>query len=62
MTLVPNKQADREIKNFQVICTNKEIGCEWQGELSGITDHLGNNDGCQFEEVECTLECGVMLQ
>ncbi|XP_065883094.1 TNF receptor-associated factor 4-like [Dysidea avara] len=62
VAVVPNKQADREIKSFQAICTNKEIGCEWQGELSDITDHLGNSDGCQFEEVDCTLECGVMIQ
>ena len=60
--MVPNKQADREIKSLRVICTNQENGCEWQGKLNDIIDHLGNSDGCQFEGVECTLECGVMTQ
>ena len=58
----PNKQADREIKSLHVMCTNKERGCEWQGELNEIINHLGNSDGCQFEDVKCSNECGKMLQ
>ncbi|XP_065901622.1 TNF receptor-associated factor 4-like [Dysidea avara] len=61
-TTVPNKQADREIRSLQVMCTNKERGCEWQGELNDINSHLRNNDGCQFEDVKCSNECGKMLQ
>ena len=57
-----NKQADREIRNLHVMCTNKERGCEWQGELNDINNHLGNSDGCQFEDVKCSNECGKMLQ
>ncbi|XP_065901801.1 TNF receptor-associated factor 4-like [Dysidea avara] len=57
-----NKQADREIRSFHVMCTNKERGCEWQGELNDINNHLGNSDGCQFEDVKCSNECGKMLQ
>jgi len=45
-----------------VICTNKERGCEWQGELNDIINHLGNSDGCQFEDVKCFNECGNILQ
>ncbi|XP_065901932.1 TNF receptor-associated factor 4-like [Dysidea avara] len=59
---VINKQADREIKCLHVMCTNKERGCEWQGELNDINNHLGNSDGCQFEDVKCSNECGKMLQ
>ena len=44
------------------MCTNKERGCEWQGELNDINNHLGNNDGCRFEDVKCSDECGKMLQ
>ncbi|XP_065902755.1 TNF receptor-associated factor 5-like [Dysidea avara] len=58
----PNKQADREIKSLHVMCTNKERGCEWQGKLNDINNHLGNNDGCQFEDVKCSNECGKVLQ
>ncbi|XP_065901532.1 TNF receptor-associated factor 4-like [Dysidea avara] len=59
---VPNRQADREIRSLHVMCTNKERGCEWQGELNDINNHLGNSDGCQFENVKCSNECGKMLQ
>ncbi|XP_065902684.1 TNF receptor-associated factor 4-like [Dysidea avara] len=57
-----NKQLDREIRNLHVTCTNTERGCEWQGELNHINNHLGNSDGCQFEDVKCSNECGKMLQ
>ena len=59
---VPNKQADREIRSLHVFCTNKGKGCEWQGEMYDITNHLGNNDGCQFEDTHCPKGCGKMLQ
>ena len=59
---ISNKQADREVKSLRVYCTNKEKGCEWQGELNDINNHLGNSDGCQFEEVKCSNECGKMIQ
>ena len=59
---LPNKQADREIRSLDVMCTNKERGCEWQGELCDINTHLGNSDGCQFEDIRCSNECGKMLQ
>ena len=58
----PNKQLDREVKSLHVMCTNKERGCEWQGELNDIDIHLVNSDGCQFESVNCSYECGKMLQ
>ena len=58
----PNKAVDREIKSLHIYCTNKEKGCEWQGELNDISDHLGNSDGCLFEEVKCSNECGKMIQ
>ena len=58
----PNKQLDREIRSLHIYCTNKEKGCEWQGELNDINNHLGNRDGCQFEEVKCSNECGEMIQ
>ena len=58
----PNKQLDREVKDLHVMCTNYEKGCEWQGELNDITNHLGNSGGCQFEDVKCPNECGVTLE
>jgi len=61
---LPNKLSDREIRRLHVICTNNERGCEWQGELNDINDHLANRgrNGCQFEDVSCSNDCGKMLQ
>ena len=60
--VVQNKQSDREIKSLCIFCTNKKKGCEWQGELNDINNHLGNSDGCQFEEMKCSNECGKMIE
>ncbi|XP_065887532.1 TNF receptor-associated factor 2-like [Dysidea avara] len=58
----PNKQVDRTVKKLHVSCTNKEKGCEWQGEVNDIINQLGNSDGCQFEDVTCSNDCGKCLQ
>ena len=58
----PNRQGDRETRSLHMYCTNKEKGCEWQGELNNINNHLGNSDGCQFEGVKCSNECGKMIE
>ena len=59
----PNYHIKREIKSLKIYCTNKVKGCEWQGELNDINDHLGNSrKGCQFEEVKCSNECGKMIR
>ena len=58
----PQKEADREIRALYIYCTNKGRGCEWQGELNDINNHLGNSNGCKFEEVKCSNECGKMIE
>ena len=58
----PNYPIEREINSLSIYCTNKEKGCQWQGELNDIHNHLRNSDGCQFEEVRCSNECGEMIQ
>lgn len=58
----PNWHLDREIKSLRVYCSNKEKGCKWQGELYDIDNHLGNPDGCRFEEVDCLSGCGRIMQ
>ena len=57
-----HKQADRAVRALHLFCSNKEKGCEWQGELNNIINHLQNNDGCQFEEVTCTNDCGECIR
>ena len=56
--IFPNKQLDREIKDLHINYSNNKKGCKWQGQLNDINCHLGNSDGCQFEEVKCSNECG----
>ena len=58
----PNYPIEREVKSLHIYCTNKEKGCKWQGELNDINNHLGNSNGCQFEEVKCSNECGKMIE
>ena len=41
-TISVNKQVDRLAKGLQIFCTNKEKGCNWQGELNDIDNHLCN--------------------
>ena len=60
--MTQNYLVERVIKSLKVYCTNKEKGCKWQGELMNINNHLGNSDGCQFDEVKCSNECGKMMQ
>ena len=57
-----NYVVERMVKGLKVYCTNKEKGCKWQGELMNINNHLGNSNGCEFEEVKCSNECGKMIQ
>ena len=59
---LPNRQADREIRSLYVMCTNKERGCDWQGKINDISNHLGSINGCQFEDVKCFNKCGNLLQ
>ena len=60
---IPNKQADCIIRSLHVYCSNKDKGCEWQGEVNAITGHLNNNkNGCQFQEVNCPNDCGEAYQ
>ena len=58
-SMFPNKQAERLIQNLKIFCTNKEQGCDWQGDLNNITNHLSS---CLFQVVCCPNDCGSSLQ
>ena len=55
-----NKQVERTVKELKVYCTNKSKGCTWQDKITEIHVHLVRN--CPFEDVECTNQCGQMVQ
>ena len=59
---IPNKQIDREVRYLHVYCMNKDKGCTWKGEINDISGHLGNSNGCQYEEVKCMLNCLKTMQ
>ena len=59
---IPNKQVDRTIRCLTVYCSNKKKGCQWQGEVNAITNHLNSRDGCQFQDISCPNDCGVAYQ
>lgn len=58
----PNKQLDQEIKNLDILCTNIERGCMWQGKVNKIDSHLGDDGDCQYEEVKCTNKCEKTME
>lgn len=60
-TTFPNKQADREVKNFRVLCPNKKKGCEWIGELRAVSEHVESSEGCKYVNVVCRNGCGKKI-
>lgn len=50
---VLNKAMIREIKEFNVKCSNHEKGCDWVGELGDSEEHIKSNAGCGYEMVKC---------
>ena len=44
----------REIKSLNVICDNVERGCDWQGTVGGLDDHVTK---CRFTLVSCHNKC-----
>ena len=57
----PNLGLQQPLYGFKVYCVNKEVGCEWRGELGKLDNHLNLNlqankelEGCEFAEIECS--------
>ncbi len=58
-----HKGVAREIKAMKVYCPEKTQGCDWQGELGQVKQHLnpapGSGEiGCSFVIVDCMFQCG----
>ena len=58
---MPNPSVQRTIKNLQVYCSFREVGCEWKGELGALDEHLNDDiksdscksTGCPFLQLKC---------
>ena len=61
-----HKKLVREVNALVVRCPQKEMGCDWEGELGQLHSHLnpeiGSISGCGYIIVACSYECGVQLQ
>ena len=71
-----HKKLVREVNALVVRCPQKELGCEWEGELSQVQNHLYPRAddpelglrstvkpmGCHYVTVACTYKCGAELQ
>ena len=55
-SFLPDKQLERILNGKLVYCTHKSKGCEWQGKLVELDDHLTHNDtsSCLFEKSKCS--------
>lgn len=51
-----DQKTARRITSYTIVCVNYESGCDWEGELGSINDHLRKQ--CFFEVEECQRNCG----
>ena len=66
---MPDKRLQRTLNDLLVYCSHREGGCEWEGQLNSLPQHLNilpsaNGDrlsGCQLTSIEC-MHCGVSCQ
>ena len=60
-----NLGLQRPLYGFKVYCSNKDDGCDWQGELGQLDKHLNLNPdqeiGCSYTKVKC-LHCSELHQ
>ena len=62
---MPNPSVQRAINSLQVYCSFREVGCEWEGELGALAEHLNDDiksdsyksTGCLFLQLKCCY-CG----
>ena len=55
----------RRVFSLKVRCPHKAEGCEWQGELRGLEQHLNTNSSageCRYVDVDCPYACGERVQ
>ena len=57
-----DKSVKRKVLSLKVRCPHKAEGCEWQGELRNLEEHLNTNSECRYAEVDCPYACGERVQ
>ena len=67
-TTMLHKKLVREVNGLVIRCPQKELGCEWEGELGQVEQHLNpggglsSSSGCGYVMVECSFQCSAHLQ
>ena len=63
-TYAPDKKTSYSVGDLKVYCPNKSLGCNWIGELRSLEEHIAidNKRGCPFTKLQCSNECGVVMQ
>ena len=56
----PDARLTRLIGDLEVLCHNHLKGCQWQGELRDMQDHLSRK--CDFELIQCPGGCSLMIE
>ena len=62
---VLDKSVQRKVLSLKVKCPHKAEGCEWQGELRSLEQHLNTNSSageCRYGDVDCPYACGERVQ
>ena len=66
LTGVLDKSVKRKVLSLKVRCPHRAEGCEWQGELRSLEQHLNTNSseegGCKYVGVDCPYACGERVQ
>lgn len=61
-TILPDKRLSRTLKAMKVYCLHSKSGCDWQGELGQIEEHLSSSDkGCAYIQVKCK-DCNMWME
>ena len=68
-SFLQERALERYLRDLDVWCCYKKVGCEWKGKLGKYEQHSNKTPspesqviGCQFVEVECMHECGEWFQ
>ena len=62
---VKDKYHKRRVSSLKVRCPHKAKGCEWQGELGSLEQHLNakcSAGECLYVNVDCPYACGERVQ
>ena len=60
-----DKYHKRRVSSLMVRCPHKAEGCEWEGELGSLEQHLNGNSSageCRYVDVDCPYACGERVQ